>query len=211
MRRLLTLRSLPLLLTAALLGGGLASLIAGAIASEEAPPATEAPALPGQRSTPQDREPDPGRDGGLRSGHELDTYLTDRAAGEAVAAGPDPAVIARSFAELWSNRGAERALLRKQRRELVGLSRGAWARELDQSYSAAIGSGTPAAASEGSIVAVERAPAEGGGGSRGYLIITRERLLRGGRPLEPYRYATYLGRLERRGGEWAVSSWEPQL
>lgn len=215
MRAAFNTRSMPLLVIALLVGGGLAGLIANAIAGGSEPAAPPAVAQEDQEQPEPEAQPH-----GARRDEEPDLHpedendanpLTRPAEGEASAAGADPAAVARRFGELWVNRVGGADLLRLQRRELVALSRGAWARQLDLEYRDAIKRGGLPTTTEGEITAVERAPREGAGDSAGYLVVARERLLRDGRPLEPYRYATYLARMTDRDGGWAVTAWEPQI
>jgi hypothetical protein len=125
------------------------------------------------------------------------------APGKATAAG-EPEQVAREFADAWINRPSDGDALRRQNQRLVALSRGSWADNLGATLKADEGSG-----SRGEVVGVQalhRSPT-----SVTALVTTREQLAPDGESLEPFHFGLYLVRLERAGGGFAVSSWEPQF
>lgn len=121
----------------------------------------------------------------------------------------DPLDVARAFAEAWIDRNGDPAALEEQRRALVELSTGSWAREVHAAFEEAIGLGGDEGGSEGAVVLAEQTPVPGP--SVAVLVVARERLISRGEPAEPFHYALYLARLDRIGGGYAVSSWEPQF
>lgn len=125
--------------------------------------------------------------------------------GMATLAGPAPSVI-RRFARDWANRNT--LLSAAAKREMVGLSAGAWA-------------GAVFRQARLTLPAIEGVRAEGdfvmmrlttvAPGSKTALVVTKERLLNPeGQPSAP-RYEIYLARLDEvspRG--FAITAWEPQ-
>jgi hypothetical protein len=120
-------------------------------------------------------------------------------------AGP-AATVVRRFAEDWANRNS--VLTPAIKREMVGLSAGAWANAVFQQARL-------------TLPAIEHVRAAGGmvmmklttvvPGSKTALVVTQERLLDPDGELAPPSYALYLARLDRvtpRG--YAITAWEPQ-
>jgi hypothetical protein len=117
-----------------------------------------------------------------------------------------PASVVRRFARDWANRNS--VLTAATKREMVGLSAGAWA-------------GAVFRQARLTLPAIEGVRAEGemammkltdvASGSKTALVVTREQLRGPDGELSPPRYEIYLARLDRvtpRG--YAITAWEPQ-
>lgn len=122
-------------------------------------------------------------------------------------AGP-PVATARAFVAEWVNRIASATELRRQRPILVGLATGEFATLVQLTIDDALATGDFGPENEGSVVVVKAV--EGGGEGPTVLVVTRERQVRSGRGLEPYRFVTYIARLAPVPGGFAVSALEPQ-
>jgi len=129
-----------------------------------------------------------------------------QAPGAARLAGP-PASVLRRFARDWANRNT--VLTAAAKREMVGLSAGAWAGVVYEQAQLTLPAIEGVRAEGGLVVMKLSTPAPQ---SRTALVVTRERLLSPGGALSAPRYALYLARLDRVGLRgYAITAWEPQL
>jgi hypothetical protein len=165
------------------------------------------PPLPeeaGSASEQPHRSPAPGEVRHTEDEHEDELGLLP-APGAASLAGPAASVVER-FAELWANRNV--VITHAIKREMVGLSAGAWA-------------GAVFRQARLTLPAIEGVRAEGGmvmmklssvaPKSKTALVVTQERLLDDAGVLAPPRYELYLARVDRVTPEgYAITAWEPQ-
>jgi hypothetical protein len=135
-----------------------------------------------------------------------ESELAVRAPGAGRLAGP-PASVARRFARDWANRNT--VLTPAAKREMVGLSAGAWAGVVYEQAQLTLPAIEGVRAEGGLVMMKLSTPAPQ---SRTALVVTRERLLGPGGALSAPRYALYLARLDRVGPRgYAITAWEPQL
>ncbi len=125
--------------------------------------------------------------------------------GAASLAGP-PASVVRRFAQDWANR--DTLLTPATKREMVGLSAGAWAGAVSRQARLALPA-IEGIRAEGALVMMKVtavAPQ-----SRTALVVTRERLRSPDGSLTPARYALYLARVDLVSPDgYAITAWEPQ-
>lgn len=117
----------------------------------------------------------------------------------------DPAEVVRRFAALWANRSSVPNL--RARRELVGLSGGAWATQVLEQVGNSLPS-IPGVRSEGSLVTFKLQAA--GPSSDTAVVLTKERFAGLEQQRGPYRYTVYLAHLEWLNGGYVVTGWEQQ-
>jgi len=135
-----------------------------------------------------------------------ESELAVRAPGAARLAG-QPATVVRRFARDWANRNT--VLTPAAKREMVGLSGGAWAAVVYEQAQLMLPAIDGIRAVGGLVMMKISTPAPQ---SRTALVVTREQLLSPGGALSPPRYALYLARLDRFGARgYAITAWEPQL
>jgi len=158
------------------------------------PPLPEKPT----RHEPRDRRP--------AATAQKESELAPQAPGAARLAG-SPASVVRRFAKHWANRNT--VLTPAAKREMVGLSAGAWASVVYEQARLSLPAIEDVRA-QGSLVMMKLStPAPQ---SRTALVVTREHLLDASGALSPPRYALYLARLDRVGPRgYAITAWEPQL
>lgn len=125
--------------------------------------------------------------------------------GMASLAGPAASVV-RQFAHDWANRNA--VLTAATRREMVGLSAGAWAGAVFRQARLTLPA-IEGVRAEGDLVMMKLTTVAPG--SKTALVVTQERLLSPeGRSSAP-RYEIYLARLDRVTPQgYAITAWEPQ-
>lgn len=117
-----------------------------------------------------------------------------------------PAAVLRRFATLWANRSSSPGLVAQ--RELVGLSGGAWAREVIEQVPNSLPS-IAAIHVEGSLVVFKVQSA--GPGAKTAVVVTRERLVGPTIRKSAYRYTVYLAHLDWLDSHgYVVTGWEQQ-
>lgn len=117
-----------------------------------------------------------------------------------------PASVVRRFAQDWANR--DTLLTPAAKREMVGLSAGAWAGAVFRQARLTLPA-IEGIRAEGSLVMMKLTAVAPG--SRTALVVTRERLRDPDGSLTPARYAIYLARLDRVTPDgYAITAWEPQ-
>ena len=125
--------------------------------------------------------------------------------GMASLAGP-PATVVRRFADAWANRNA--VLTAATKREMIGLSAGAWAGAVYQQARLTLPAieGVQVVGGMEMMRLTDVAP-----GSKTALVVTKEQLISPeGEPTTP-RYEIYLARLDRVTPQgYAITAWEPQ-
>jgi hypothetical protein len=164
------------------------------------------PPPPERRMSPAAQpEPRPAP-GSAAHGYSENDLGASPAPGAARLAGP-PASVVRRFAQDWANR--DTALSAAIRREMVGLSAGAWASAVFRQARLTLPA-IEGVRAEGGLVMMKLTAAAPQ--SKTALVVTRERLLSPEGGLSPPRYVLYLARLDRAGPRgYAITAWEPQL
>jgi len=112
--------------------------------------------------------------------------------------------VARSFLGAWVDRRADPDRLRRQRKLLVGLATGEFARLVAVTIDDALATGQYEPQNQGAVVIAKRL------GPTDVLVVTRERLSDGGEPLARWRFVAYVVRLAAVPGGYAVIAVEPQ-
>lgn len=126
--------------------------------------------------------------------------------GAASLAGRPPAVLSR-FATLWANRSASPNL--RDQGQLVGLSGGAWAKQVLRSLPLSLPS-IPGVRARGSLVVFKVRTS--GPGTKTAVVVTQERLLVPGSGLGAPRYAVYVARLDwLKADGYVITSWVQQI
>lgn len=157
------------------------------------------PPQPEQSASPQaGHPPEPGH-----AHEEFEAIVSTP--GMASLAGPAAPVV-RRFARDWANRNT--VLTAATKREMVGLSAGAWAGAVFRQARLTLPA-IEGVRAEGDLVMMKLTTVAPG--SKTALVVTRERLLvPEGRPSVP-RYEIYLARLDRVTPQgYAITAWEPQ-
>jgi hypothetical protein len=115
-------------------------------------------------------------------------------------------VVLRSFATLWANRSASPSL--KVQSQLIGLSGGAWARQVIQELPISLPSISGVHA-QGSLVVLKVQAS--GPGTKTAVVVTEERLVGAGIRGGTYRYTVYLARLDWLSTNgYVVTEWAQQ-
>jgi hypothetical protein len=121
-----------------------------------------------------------------------------------------PGPVLRRFATLWANRSTMVNL--RDRHELLGLSGGAWARQVLEQISNSLPA-IPGVRAEGTLVVFRLEPA--GPGMKTAVVLTKERLaapsMGESSSESPYRYTVYLAHLDWLDSNgYVVTGWEQQ-
>lgn len=125
--------------------------------------------------------------------------------GTGALAGEPPAVL-RRFAQLWANRSAGLGL--QARKELIGLSGGAWARQVIRAIPLSLPSIADVGA-QGSLVVFRFESSTPS--SKTAVVLTKERLVGPTIDTGPYRYMVYIAQLDWLDANgYVVTGWEQQ-
>lgn len=187
----------------ALVGIGAASMAFGTnISSDEG---LLPPQLEGLTPAPSEGQRANGPDQITHGRDSVESEAIPAPPGAASLAGPAASVV-RRFAHDWANRNS--VLTAATRREMVGLSAGAWAGAVFRQARLTLPA-IEGVRAEGDLVMMQLTTVAPG--SKTALVVTEERLLSPeGRASTP-RYEIYLSRLDRVTPQgYAITAWEPQ-